>query len=138
MGKSKRRKKERIQEKIQEKKKKKSALRGYIIAALIVLVLAGVGGGYFLWNRAQSDSANSLNSLSDPESTKASVLPATPRRPRPQTLSPALFTGRAAEAYQVAREVPELIEQMPCYCGCYEGNEHQNNLDCYVDKHAVT
>ena len=26
---------------------------------------------------------------------------------------------------------------MPCYCGCYVGNGHRNNLDCYVDRHAV-
>jgi len=64
------------------------------------------------------------------------VLPAIPRRPRPRTLSPAVFEGKAAEAYRIAREVPELIEQMSCYCGCNKSHNHQNNLDCYVDRHA--
>lgn len=64
------------------------------------------------------------------------VLPAIPRRPRPTTLSPALFSGKTARAYQVAKEVPELIEQMSCYCGCNKSHNHQNNLDCYVDRHA--
>ncbi len=64
------------------------------------------------------------------------VLPAIPRRPRPRTLSPALFEGKTAEAYRIAREVPDLIEQMSCYCGCNKSHNHQNNLDCYVDRHA--
>jgi hypothetical protein len=64
-------------------------------------------------------------------------LPALPRHPRPATLAPELFSGRVAEAYRIAREVPELLERMPCYCGCYVSDRHQNNLDCYVDRHAV-
>jgi hypothetical protein len=64
------------------------------------------------------------------------ALPAIPRRPRPTTLSPALFGGKTARAYQVAKEAPELIEQMSCYCGCNKSHNHQNNLDCYVDRHA--
>lgn len=64
------------------------------------------------------------------------ALPAVPRRPRPTTLSPVLFEGKTARAYQVAKEVPELIEQMSCYCGCNRSHRHQNNLDCYVDRHA--
>ena len=68
--------------------------------------------------------------------TAESVLQPIPRRPRPKTLSPTLFTGKTARAYQIAKEVPELIERMPCYCGCFKGNGHRNNLDCYVDRHA--
>ena len=64
-------------------------------------------------------------------------LPATPRNPRPSTLSPALFMGDAAKAYQIAQEVPELLERMPCYCGCYVKPGHQNNLDCYTDRHGA-
>ncbi len=67
---------------------------------------------------------------------EARVLQAVPRRPRPKTLSPVLFEGKTARAYQIAKQVPQLIEQMPCYCGCFKGNGHRNNLDCYVDRHA--
>jgi hypothetical protein len=59
-----------------------------------------------------------------------------PRRPRPKTLSPSLFVGKTSRAYQIAREAPDLLERMPCYCGCFRGNGHQSNLDCYVDRHA--
>ena len=66
------------------------------------------------------------------------VLTPVPRRPRPATLDPALFTGRTAEAYRAALAAPELLEQMPCYCGCTRTDGHLNNLDCYVDRHAAT
>jgi hypothetical protein len=64
-------------------------------------------------------------------------LPAIPRSPRPATLSPESFTGRVAEVYRIAQEAPELLEQMPCYCGCYVSDRHQDNLDCYTDRHSV-
>ena len=67
-----------------------------------------------------------------------SGLPGIPRRPRPATPSPALFSGKLAETYRIAKEAPELLEQMPCYCGCYGSVDHRNNLDCYVDRHADT
>ena len=63
-------------------------------------------------------------------------LPAIPRNPRPATLSPELFTGQVAKVYRIAQEVPELLERMPCYCGCYVNPGHQNNLDCYTDRHS--
>jgi hypothetical protein len=65
-----------------------------------------------------------------------SVLQVIPRRPRPVTPSPALFSGKTAQAYRIAKDVPELIEQMPCYCGCVASVNHQSNLDCYADRHA--
>ena len=64
-------------------------------------------------------------------------LPAIPRNPRPATLSPELFEGSVARAYQIAQEAPELLERMPCYCGCYVNPGHRNNLDCYTDRHGA-
>ena len=34
------------------------------------------------------------------------------------TLSPALFVGKAARTYKIAREKPELIDSIYCYCNC--------------------
>lgn len=63
-------------------------------------------------------------------------LPAVPRARRPVTLDPALFKGEVAAGYQIAREKPALLEQMPCYCGCYLSAGHQNSLDCFADRHG--
>jgi hypothetical protein len=34
------------------------------------------------------------------------------------------------EAYRYALERPDVIQWMPCYCGC-AGMEHRSNLDCF-------
>lgn len=36
------------------------------------------------------------------------------------------------QAYQFALANPEILEQVPCYCGC-NAIGHTSNLDCYVD-----
>lgn len=100
----------------------KGSVRGIAVAILLV----ALGGGAWLW--AVSPTVTDA----DPRY----VLPATPRVPRPRTLDPAQFMGKTREAYQAARDYPELLERMPCYCGCYQSAGHQNNLDCYTDQHA--
>ncbi|HEX4997052.1 MAG TPA: CYCXC family (seleno)protein [Terriglobia bacterium] len=51
------------------------------------------------------------------------------------TLSPDLFAGKARAAYQVAKEIPEILQRLPCFCGCF-GLGHQNNLYCFADNHG--
>ena len=55
-----------------------------------------------------------------------------------QTAPPSLFTGRARDAYQAARDVPEVLREIPCYCGCMQNDGHRNNLDCFTDNHGAT
>jgi hypothetical protein len=56
---------------------------------------------------------------------------------QPVTLSPALFTDQATrDAYQAARDVPEVLEELPCYCGCMQTHGHKNNLFCFMDEHG--
>ena len=38
---------------------------------------------------------------------------------------------RVAEAYRYALERPDMIQWMPCYCGC-EAMDHRSNLDCFL------
>lgn len=67
------------------------------------------------------------------------VLPAQPRKPRPTTLDPASFDDPEVKAsYQAAKDVPEELEKVACYCGCYASSGHRNNLDCFTDNHGVT
>jgi hypothetical protein len=37
------------------------------------------------------------------------------------------------EAYQFALANPEILEQVPCYCGC-DAIGHTSNFDCYIDE----
>lgn len=52
------------------------------------------------------------------------------------TLSPAYFYGPAAKAYKAAREIPEVIDSLHCYCECKKNFGHKSLLTCYVDRHA--
>ena len=54
------------------------------------------------------------------------------------TLDPAQFTGKARAAYQAAKEIPEILVELPCFCGCMDSKElgHKNNLYCFADTHG--
>jgi len=52
-------------------------------------------------------------------------------------LSPALFADQKAHAaYQTAKDIPEVLEQLPCFCGCMMNMGHKNNLFCFKDQHG--
>ena len=53
------------------------------------------------------------------------------------TLSPVLFVGNVARAYDVARKNRELLDSMYCYCNCKKHFGHKSLLTCFVDKHAA-
>jgi hypothetical protein len=59
-----------------------------------------------------------------------------PRTGLPRTLDPGLFKGRAKAAYTIAKEIPDILAQMPCFCEC-EAYGHENLLDCFIDKHGA-
>jgi hypothetical protein len=39
-----------------------------------------------------------------------------------------------ALAYQVAASMPDVLEYIPCYCGCGESAGHRSNRDCFIDE----
>ncbi len=59
-----------------------------------------------------------------------------PKTGLPKTLDPNLIQGEDREGYLVAKEIPEILAQLPCFCGC-EAVGHETLLDCFVDKHGV-
>ena len=64
-------------------------------------------------------------------------LPPARRESRP-TLDPALFMGKARAAHTVAREIPDVLDQLYCYCECDKHAGHKSLLSCYTDGHAAT
>jgi hypothetical protein len=98
-----------------------------------VLVLAGAGWAVF---RDTSEPAQ-------PVQQAAAVAPATPPELLPvdsssiPTLSPDLFVDpKAKEAYQIAKDIPEVLKELPCFCGCMRSHGHKNNLFCFMDEHG--
>ena len=69
------------------------------------------------------------------------VLPAiatAARRETRPTLDPARFVGKAAAAHRVARDIPDVLDTMYCYCECDKYSGHRSLLSCYTDGHAAT
>jgi hypothetical protein len=60
------------------------------------------------------------------------------RRERRPTLDPARFVGKARQGHEVARESPDLLDQLYCYCECDKSIGHRSLLSCYTDGHAAT
>lgn len=53
------------------------------------------------------------------------------------TLAPESYTGDTARAYAAAKEIPEIIDSLYCYCDCKKHFDHKSLLTCYVDEHAA-
>lgn len=45
---------------------------------------------------------------------------------------PAQENEQVKEAYLFAKENPELLENLPCFCGCVNMGHHHNR-DCYIN-----
>jgi hypothetical protein len=111
-------------------------------AIFAVVVLAAIISAYLL--RGRGSSSGDTTDISDAVSTDPLlrdrlVLPARPQNPRPVTLDPNNFSdSEVRAAYQAAKDVPEVLEHVACYCGCFGEAGHRNNLDCYHDNHGVT
>jgi hypothetical protein len=101
-----------------------------------------IGGIIFLvfilsFAMANEEHPKTLSQETDPKAFKIlKEKSIDPKTGLPKTLDPNLFKRRAKEAYQVAREIPEVLAQMPCFCEC-EAFGHENLLDCFIDQHGA-
>ena len=51
-------------------------------------------------------------------------------------LTNAVFTGKVAEAYRIAAEIPKVLDSLFCYCYCKKNHNHKTLLTCYTNKHG--
>jgi hypothetical protein len=89
----------------------------WIIGAVVVGLIAIVGFG--AWHLSAATNAGGAD-------TSVSL-----------TQDPQLYQGEARQAYIVARDHPELLAQLDCYCGCEEHEGHKNLLDCFRTNHGA-
>lgn len=104
--------------------------RYWWLSALTVIVAVGA---IAWWARTPDDVAPRSPAL-----MSATTVPAVARRETRPTLDPARFVGKAARAHQVAREIPDTLDQLYCYCECDKHVGHKSLLSCYTDGHAAT
>ena len=99
---------------------------------LALLVIAPVALLFAWWAEAPPAVAGSPSLSSAP-----GVQTAARRETRP-TLDPARFVGKARLAHQAARDIPDVLDQLYCYCQCDKHIGHKSLLSCYTDGHAAT
>ena len=76
--------------------------------------------------------------LERPKSPHAATKESVIRKETRPTLSPARFVGKVARAHEVAQDIPDVLDQLYCYCECDKHMGHKSLLSCYTDGHAAT
>lgn len=112
----------------QQKEKKGLKKKGKPWLALLVMVVAIgslIGGWVVTRSRDRRDNENAPAGKYVRRETK------TP-------LSPAVFVGQTARAYQIAHDIPEVLDQLYCYCQCDKHLGHKSLLSCFTDTHGAT
>ena len=98
----------------------------------LLLAIGVLAVAMIWWPAPQHDRSGEPGlSTAAPAATRA-------RREARPTLDPARFVGKAALAHQVAREIPDTLDQLYCYCECDKHSGHKSLLSCYTDGHAAT
>lgn len=117
--------------------------RKKIIMAALVVVFATIGVVFITGSDSGRDKQALLNKpLTRPQRSEPSRVPAYVTDGKVlgnlgPTLPPEQFFGKAREAYQVVREIPQTIAQLPCYCYCDEGFGHKSLYTCYESDHSA-
>ncbi|MGG0185250.1 PCYCGC motif-containing (lipo)protein [Bacillus rhizoplanae] len=104
-----------------------------LLVSLLFVILVGC-------NSANDSSANknseTQNQLEDPKNKDAhykdDILETTTSvETLPSFLSSAK-NGQVSQIYGMVGENIELLEWIPCYCGCGENSDHKSNKDCFI------
>jgi hypothetical protein len=137
-----------VQRKPEPAKKKSSS---WFVPAAVALVCAGI----FYWAMFGSGAPATQPGASSAGAAEASgpvasmtpavtgdVVPAffssaEAAKPYPTTLPPEQFPNPVvAHAYSIARIIPGVLAQEPCYCFCSKTAGHRGLLDCWADLHG--
>ncbi|HVC21485.1 MAG TPA: PCYCGC motif-containing (lipo)protein [Vicinamibacterales bacterium] len=117
----------------------------WLVAAAVsgLMVRSGHADDLAAGPRQQTKSASSLTTLAAP--SPASKQPWHPwLKPHPQKNLPPLVLPKfqltrskaeVRELYKFAAEHPEVLNYVPCYCGCQRDGHHSNE-DCFVKSRA--
>lgn len=105
---------------------------GAILLTAGVATLIGSGG-----NKKGKSSLSQKTERNEPARVPAFVTDGKALANLGPTLPPEQFFGKARQAYQVAREIPQTLAQLPCYCYCDEGFGHKSLHTCYESDHSA-
>jgi hypothetical protein len=126
-------------------------MKKFLIVALIMVGLAAVAVA--LWPREQQKQTTPASEIAGQRSrtetqtanhnhesmarVPAHYEAAPPLNTLRGTLAPEMFTGNVRLAYQVAKDIPETLAQLPCYCHCDMSQGHKSLHSCFEDEHGT-
>jgi hypothetical protein len=90
--------------------------KGVLLILLLILGGSGIAIGYGFWLRAVGSAQPGT------VSTQLAHLPDYVQNAAPEV----------QVAYQYAIDHPDILRQIPCYCGCDKTLGHNHNLACYI------
>jgi hypothetical protein len=126
--------------------KKKGIL---IVLGIVMLLAAAVAAMWKLNQQEQVARAGRPAWTSAPTEKRTPTVAPESKKPVPAfqiaptaaslgaTLDPAMFTGSAQTAYKIAKEIPETLAEVPCYCDCDRGFGHKSLHSCFKDDHGA-
>lgn len=126
--------------------KKKGIL---IVLGIVMLLAAAVAAMWKLNQQEQVARAGRPTWTSAPMEKRTPTVAPESKKPVPAfqiaptaaslgpTLDPAMFTGSAQTAYKIAKEIPETLAEVPCYCHCDRGFGHKSLHSCFKDDHGA-
>jgi len=122
---------------------------------VIAIGVAVVAGGGFLMTRSSSNDAQTVDQSNPASVATASTAGASPAASAPAgtsftskeledlPLPPLPYMGQTAgppelmeQAYIFAAKNPDVLDYVPCYCGCGQTDGHVGNTDCFVESRA--
>lgn len=121
----------------------KSLIRVFVGTTFLLAVMAFSMPGPDPTSQESAKSSQGAGAPSKAENLQPPVPPyfksAKAAEPLPATLPPSRFQGRpvVVTAYTIARKIPKVLAQMPCYCSCDQHFGHRSLLDCYSSDHTA-
>lgn len=110
-----------------------------VAVGFIVLILGGMAFIREYRTRSRTIHSSNLSASHSPMDSASRVpafLSAAETGNLKPTLSPEQFLGKSREAYKVAKDIPETLAQLPCYCHCDRTFGHKSLHSCFEDDHA--
>lgn len=112
-----------------------------VVLAVFVAVLVARSPGESVTKKAAVSTVPKKDSHAHdhPHPHKPGRIPAYEKEPSSlaPTMAPSQFIGKTREAYRVAKEIPETLAQLPCYCHCDQSFGHRSLHTCFEDDHAA-
>ena len=118
----------------------------------IVLALALAGGGFLIVTSTSEQVSSATEPTGEVAATNAVAntdpvaspvtrptyedLDSLPLPPLPYMNQTAGPPDMMRQAYVFAARNPDVLDYVPCYCGCGQTDGHVGNTDCFVDSRA--